>query len=111
MKTTQPRLRITALGVLLAVAAFVFVHDMGTGAALDGYSASASQSHEQASVAHEALALCAITLVLGISVLGVLTSRRSTVPTRARVTSTLFQTELPSFVDRRRLYKLCVIQA
>ena len=110
MQIDRPSIRMTAAMLLLAVAAFVMVHDMGTGAILDDPTASTSHSQEGASDAHEALALCAIALVLGISLFGVRPSPNSTArPIQLSLTSS--GSQVPKYVARRRLYELCVIRA
>ena len=110
MQIDRHTIRMTAAMLLIAVAAFVMVHDMGTGAILDNPTAGTSHLQEGASDAHEALALCAIALVLGFSLLGVRASADSTAqPIRLGFTSP--RSPAPRYVARSRLYELCVIRA
>ena len=78
MQIDRPTIRLTAISLLVAVAAFVVVHDMGTGAILEDHPVSTTHNQNGVSDAHEVLALCALALVLGISLLGIRPSRNST---------------------------------
>ena len=110
MQIDRHAVRVTAVVLVMALAAFVVVHDMGTGVSVENRVANAAASQDEAPDPHVALALCAIALVLVVSCFGVRAAPYS--PRRPiQVLLVPLWNPVPRTVARSRLFELCVIRA
>ena len=102
-----------ALVVLVSLFSFAFLHDMDTGVAYGGSESSQTASvRDDPSAPHPSVALCALALILGISVLGARRSRQAGVEFGRWVALPSLLAALPGrYRGRNLLYVLCVLRA
>lgn len=102
-----------ALLLLVSLFSFAFLHDMDTDVAYGGSESSqAAPVRGDPSAPHPSIALCALALIVGISVLGARRSRQAGVEFGRWVALPSFlATRSVRYRGRNLLYVLCVVRA
>jgi hypothetical protein len=106
--------RLTVVAVVVAFAGFVLAHDLEfdlAAAATATADTGTPMAHADAATAHSPAALCAVALVMGFSILGLIPLKRRRGSTRGTAREALpAPMYRPLYLSRSLLHELCVIR-